>query len=222
MINLLRKCPFFSSISDTDLEQFYKNYKTKFKTYEKSNVIAFNKERCNKLIILLDGSVRGEMQDYSGKTIIVETIKAPKPLAPAFIFGKNNFFPVDIVVLKDSVCIEIPKDDLMNLFTDHPTILKYYLDLISNKSYFLSERMHFLSFKTIKEKFASYILEKSKDNESYVILNKPQSELAAFFAVARPSLARVIGDMVSDGIISVNKKRVDILNLERLKNILYN
>ena len=45
------------------------------------------------LLIVLSGSVRGEMIDYSGKTVKIEDIEAPKPLAAAFLFGKENRFP---------------------------------------------------------------------------------------------------------------------------------
>jgi hypothetical protein len=32
--------------------------------------------------------VKGEMTDYNGKTIKIEDIEAPRPLAVAFLFGK--------------------------------------------------------------------------------------------------------------------------------------
>ena len=51
---------------------------------------------CNRLVILTQGSVRGEMIDYSGRLIKVEDIAAPRALAPLFLFGEENRFPVEV------------------------------------------------------------------------------------------------------------------------------
>lgn len=47
-------------------------------------------------MILLKGSVRGEMIDYSGRLIKVEDIIAPRAIAPLFLFGADNRYPVEV------------------------------------------------------------------------------------------------------------------------------
>ena len=50
----------------------------------------------NRLVILTKGSVRGEMIDYSGRLIKVEDITAPRAIAPLFLFGEQNRYPVEV------------------------------------------------------------------------------------------------------------------------------
>lgn len=52
------------------------------------------------------------------------------------------------------------------------------------------------------------------------LLDKNQTELAEYFGVARPSLARSISEMIDEGIISVNKKEYTILKLNSIKELL--
>jgi len=47
-----------------------------------------------------------------------------------------------------------------------------------------------------------------------------QSKLADFLGVARPSLARALKQLVSDGIIETNRNDVKILKIEELKKSL--
>lgn len=71
---------------------------------------------CNRLVILTKGSVRGEMIDYSGRLIKVEDIAAPRALAPLFLFGEENRFPVEVTANEPTEVIEIPKASVLELF----------------------------------------------------------------------------------------------------------
>ncbi|MBP7613468.1 MAG: winged helix-turn-helix domain-containing protein, partial [Paludibacter sp.] len=77
-----------------------------------------------------------------------------------------------------------------------------------------------LSIKTIKGKLAHFLLEQVIGNEKTFTLNRNQTEMADFFGVARPSLARSLSEMVQEGIISINKKEFTILDVKRLRDLL--
>jgi len=51
-------------------------------------------------------------------------------------------------------------------------------------------------------------------------ISRNQTELADFFGIARPSLARSLSEMVQDGIISINKKEYTILDMKKLRELL--
>jgi CRP-like cAMP-binding protein len=88
----------------------------------------------------------------------------------------------------------------------------------SNRAYFLSERLKFLSTKTIKGKLAQYILTIA-DNADFA-MEMTQTELAEYFGVARPSLSRSLSEMVSEEIITLKGKRGKIRNLLKLKKLI--
>jgi len=50
-----------------------------------------------------------------------------------------------------------------------------------------------------------------------ITLDKNQTELAKFFGVTRPSLARILHEMEDEGLISVNKKEITIIDINGLK-----
>ncbi|HSH19647.1 MAG TPA: helix-turn-helix domain-containing protein, partial [Draconibacterium sp.] len=81
---------------------------------------------------------------------------------------------------------------------------------------------HFLSFKTIKEKVAHFLLQKAGSEFHSVQLKNTQQQLADLFGVARPSLARIFGEMQKEGLIKIERKTVTLLNKKQLNELLRN
>jgi len=191
------------------------------KSFGKGQTIAQREEEVKNLCIIVDGSVKGEMVDFSGKILKIEEMQAPMPIAHAFLFGERNRFPVDVVALEDCKILFIPKADFMRLMQQNATVLSNYLNAISNRAQFLSNKLWFLSFKTIKEKIAHYLLNISRsESKTTIVLPKSHQELAEFFGVTRPSLARVFSDLEAEGVITVNRREINIINKGKLMEMI--
>jgi CRP-like cAMP-binding protein len=91
--------------------------------------------------------------------------------------------------------------------------------MISGRSQFLSEKIKFLNFRTIKGKLAQYILQRDESASNRVRLDRTQNDLADFFGVARPSIARAIGEMEKDGLITAEGKNIVITNRQGLTGL---
>ncbi|MDP4184181.1 MAG: Crp/Fnr family transcriptional regulator [Bacteroidota bacterium] len=220
MFDLLVDCPLFRGISSTEIEQLLKNNVYQLKHYRKGDLVAVHDDEITALQIVLMGSVKGEMPDLSGKVIKIEDIEAPRPLAVAFLFGQQNRFPVDLVANDEVKILRIAKPDVLLLFQQNRRFLTNYLNAISNRTQFLTRKLFFLSFRTIREKIAFYLAEQMKlQNSSVIILSQPQREMAELFGVARPSLARGFAELEDEGFIEVDRREIKILNKEGLISI---
>ncbi len=220
--SLMTECPVFRGIPENEIKQIIEPLHFQIKNYKKNDVIAIAGEQVKNLYIILQGSVKGEMIDYSGKTVKIEDVEAPKPLATAFLFGKENVFPVTVTANEDVRILSIPVNIFLDILQNNKQVLKNYLNSISSRSQFLSQKLHFLNFKTIREKMAHFLLQKAGQNLHSFELNSTQQQLADLFAVTRPSLARVIGEMQSENLIKIERRTITLLNKEKLNNILRN
>jgi CRP-like cAMP-binding protein len=167
--------------------------------------------------MLMMGEVKTEMITENGSLIGIEIIKAPRPLASAFLFSDNNLFPVDVTALCEVEIMRIPKVEIMGLMMTNPDFMKQFLTHNSNRTQYLINRLQLLCIKTIKGKIAHYFLEQITGNNISFTMSRNQTELADFFGVARPSLARTLSEMVQEGIISIDKKKYTILDFKRLR-----
>lgn len=214
----LSACPICSSLNIENEDDFLLDLKCSVKAYPKNELIIRQGDVCDALYMLTLGSVKTEMITENGSLLGIEIIKAPRPLAPAFLFSDNNHFPVDVTTLEEVEIMKIPKDEIMRLMMTNPDFMKQFLTHNSNRTQFLTNRLQLLSIKTIKGKLAHFLLEQVVGTEKTFTLNRNQTELADFFGVARPSLARSISEMVHEGIIGINKKEFSILDMKRLRD----
>jgi CRP-like cAMP-binding protein len=90
--------------------------------------------------------------------------------------------------------------------------------MISNRSQFLSDKIKFLNFKTIKGKLAQLILQNAGSRSS-IRFEMTQNELADYFGVARPSVARALADMEEEGFIIATGKNVEITDINGLASL---
>ena len=216
----LASCPICSKIRIDDQEQFLLDLKCTIKGYAKNDLIVRQGDICDSLYMLTLGSVKTEMITENGNILGIEIIKAPRPLAPAFLFSDNNHFPVDVTALEEVEIMKIPKEEIMRLMMTNPDFMKQFLTHNSNRTQFLTNRLQMLSIKTIKGKVAHFLIEQEAVSQKSFAISRNQTELADFFGIARPSLARSLSEMVQDGIISINKKEYTILDMKKLRELL--
>ncbi len=219
---LISQCPVFRGIPENEIKKLLEKIHFQIRKFNKDEIIAVAGETVQNLYILLSGSVKGEMIDYSGKTIKIEDIEAPKPLATAFLFGKDNKFPVTVTAHVDLKILAIPVPEFLKILQLNTQVLKNYLNSISTRTQFLSQKLHFLSFKTIREKVAHFLLVRAGEEFHSIELKNTQQQLADLFGVTRPSLARVFGEMQKEGLIKMERKTVTLLNKKKLNQLLRN
>lgn len=213
--------PLFRGISPEVLAASLQEVNFQTRSYRKGEILARQGDVCNRLIILTRGSVRGEMIDYSGRLIKVEDISAPRAIAPLFLFGEENRYPVEVTANESTEVIEIPKSSVLTLFRKNERFLENYMNLSANYARTLSDKLFFMSFKTIRQKIASYLLRLHKQQQQpKITLDRSQQELSDYFGVSRPSFARELARMQEDGILIANRKEITILRKEDLISLI--
>jgi len=214
--SLISHSPLFKGLVPEETLSILSGISFRTKKYRAGSMIAQAGEPVTSLMVVLEGRVRGEMVDFAGRVIKIEDIPAPGALASAFLFGSANRFPVNIISVTDSGLLLITKDEFIKLLMLNDNILLNFLNIISNRSQFLSEKIKFLSFKTIKGKLSHYILQKAGPDGDSIVMDMTQTELAGFFGVARESIARALHDLDAEGCISSKGKRVRIIDRRAL------
>lgn len=213
---VLIRAPLFKGLMVAEIMSVMALIPYRIRKYKAGAMISQTGDPVNYFMMVLEGTVKGEMVDYSGRVIKIEDVTPSGALAAAFIFGSRSRFPVNVVAVTDASLLVIDKLDFIRFLKGNDKLLINFLDMISDRSQFLSEKIKFLNFKTIKGKLAQYILQIAGNNTTEMKLIMTQGELADYFGVARPSIARVISGMESEGIIYTKGKYIRILDKEKL------
>ncbi len=219
--NELSKNYLFRNLSPTEVGTIIREVHHQVREYSKGDIVALAGDEYNRLLIIVKGAVVSEIVDFEGRALRIEELRAPDTIASAFIFGEDNFLPVNVTAIEETRLLIIPRSDLLKLFRKYEIVLQNYLDIIASRAQHLSKKIKLFGLQTIKGKIAHYLLELvKKTGSNELVLNNTQSELATMFGVTRPSLARVLREMHGEGYIEAKAKSIKILNKTALSEYL--
>ena len=220
MLEALIKCKLFSNMSSIEIENCMTSFHYQIKKYAKGEVIVNIQESVLQQLILIKGSVKSEMYSYNGKTIKIADMYTPRLLAPGFLFGNQSYYPISISATGNCEIMNISKLNFLNTLQQHVQLQLNFINLISNQTQFLTKKINFLNFKTIKGKIAYFLfMQYKRQGTLNIILPQSQTQLADLFGVTRPSLSRAMNELSHQGIININGKFINLLDLNTLKNI---
>ena len=216
----LTKVSLFKGLNPDKIAKCLTEADFKIKEYKKNEIVFFRGDILKKIIIIVKGTARGEMQKFNGDTIVINQMKAGEVLASAFLFGKNNVFPVDLIALENSEFLFLDKEKYLDLIQSDKRLLLNFIREISNKSQYLSKRIWFnFTHKTIEEMVLSYIKENAQDDKIKFLPSI--SALAKKFEVTRPALSREISSLCKRKILKKIENNVYIINFSNFfqKNV---
>lgn len=218
MFTEIANTPIFKGFKTSEIIHILDTIHHQVHSYEAEDTIAYCGEKCEKLHLILEGNVRGEMINYSGKSIIVSEIHAPDTFAEDFLFADKNKLLVNIIANTKTKILVIYKADLLKLLHSNQKFMVNYLNITSNRFVVVTEKVKFLMIKTVKEKLANYLLDLEKENEGKTKfrLGKTHEELAALFGIRRPVLTRNLLQLKKDSIIEIKNKEIKIIDRKKL------
>ena len=129
----------FKGLNPQEISDCLRKVDFKIKDYKKNEIVFFRGDILKKIIIIVKGTAHGEMQKFNGDTIVINQMKAGEVLASAFLFGKNNVFPVDLIALENSEFLFLDKEKYLDLIQSDKRLLLNFIREISNKSHFIAQ-----------------------------------------------------------------------------------
>ena len=196
MIETLKETVVFNNIDEDTIKDILEKTKYEIKKYSSNESIAFRGDKVKGLYIILKGTLITEMLTEEGNVIKIEELVPSDVIASAFVFGKKNSFPVDLNAKDEAEILFIERKEFLKILFSKEKILENFLNEVSNKTQLLTSKIwNSFNNKTIKKKFCDYV-KKNQKNNLFSIQNL--GALAEYFGVERPSLSRVVSDLVKD------------------------
>ena len=105
----LKRIKLFAGCSDESLERLLES-PCRRKDYPAGRRMLNPGDPCRALMVLVEGQAEARMMGEEGREVLVDHLKAPMLLAPAFLFANNNVVPVEVTALTDCVVWHINRD----------------------------------------------------------------------------------------------------------------
>ncbi len=167
------------------------------------------------LFILKEGRVQLYRISPEGKKLVIAT------LGPHTLFGEmallgtrmHNTFAEAI---EDCLILVMSRTDLERLILNRPQVALRILDITGKRLREAEERLENMAFKGIPARLASLLLRVAEEQQSETITGLTHQDLAESVGTYRETTTQVLNDLKGQGLIEIGRKRITILDRERL------
>lgn len=218
---ILNTSVLFKNIEINDIDKIMKTIKHKITDFNKEEIIAFQGELCDKIGIVLDGVIEVKNMMENGKSITITSMKTGQIFGEVIIFSNQKNYPSTIEAFTKCRILFLHKAEVLKLCSENETILNNFMSLLSNKILMLNQKLKSLSYNTIRQKLAFYLIQEFKKQQNvFLKLQYSRAELAEYLGIPRPSLSREMIKMKEDNLIDFERNTVKIININLLKEYL--
>lgn len=211
----------FKNKTKDEILHLFNGYNYSLISFKKNDIIALEYTPCNKIGLILFGSIDIKRIINSNNIVHITSLKSGNLFGEIIAFSDIKVYPSTVVASSNSEILFISKDDFINFCTHNSYFLNMFLNDLSNKIITLNKSITTLSLNTIRKKICNYLLnEYNYQNSKFIKLNMTKQKLSEILGIPRPSLSRELINMKELGVIDYSRDFIKILNVEELNNIL--
>lgn len=219
MFPILKDSPLFRGLDQQTIDQLLERSSYATASFAHDACIAKRDTAYSGLMIILKGSVRGEVTDAAGRRRIIDNIAAPQLIAPAFLFGGYNRLPIDVVANEDGTEImTLHRGGLFEMMQDNTIILSNFIDIISNRANYFSRKIYALSVLMLTEKAAALLLSSAPAGAGDTVpLNV--EKMADRLDVTRNAFEQTLAELAKKGFIELSETEIIIRSRKGLETM---
>ena len=191
--------------------------------YNKKQTLYQESKRPRYLYYLVKGKVKGFKTHEDGKEYITDLFTAGDFIGyPALIEDKN--YDDSTVVLEDAEIMQIPKEDFLHMMYGNMDIAVKFIRIITQNVKEKEERLLNLAYSSLRKRVAKALVDiqqKFNAENQNNPLEISREDFAHYVGTATESLIRTLSDFKAEKLIEIKDGKISIINLEKLKNLLY-
>ena len=215
-IGYLSDIDLFRDLSDRDRVELERM--TTFTSVPRGRVFYQPEDVSEVLFLVRQGRVQLYRISPEGKKLVIAT------LGPNTLFGEmallgqqmHNAFAE---ALDDCTILVMSRTDLERLILSKPILGLRMLEITGKRLSDAEARLEDMAFKGIPARLASLLLRLAAERHSCDILGLTHQDLAETIGTYRETATQVLNDMKAAGLIEIGRKRITILNTERLQEL---
>jgi CRP-like cAMP-binding protein len=203
----------FEKLIDSGRERLYKK---KQLVYQEGDTPVY-------LYQIINGNVRNYLFHKDGRELTTVVLK------------KGDFFGYESILMKtpytdnaetldDTEIRLINKDDFYELLEKNPGLNQRFIRLLSGNIIKKDAQMLGFAYHSVRKRIANALVsvaEKLKANpdEDTCVIRVSREDLASIAGTANETISRTLADFIDEGLLSKKGNSIEILSIEKLKNV---
>jgi len=208
----LSEINFFKTLDKERISFFEKTMKKKM--YQKDEIVFYAGDEPKKLFILDGGEVVIYKNDENGNEVVMGIFDNIALLAEMPTITQTPY-PASARATKESIVFEIDSSVIIEHISGHIGISKMVISSLLDKIQNLESIIRYFTISNSKLKVATYLY-----NNQDKISNITQREIAKYLMLTPEGLSRILREFKTNNVIKVVKKRLHIIDNEKLRKMI--
>ncbi|MFP4479196.1 MAG: Crp/Fnr family transcriptional regulator [Candidatus Izemoplasmatales bacterium] len=179
--------------------------------YDKGMTVYQENDLCDRIGLIQEGQLQLIHYTCHGESRVLATLKKHDLFGDFLINSFHPYYPGNLLATEDTEISFLEKDQVNQLIKTNDDFRQYYLSQLSEKALKLNYHNKILMQCSLREKISMWLEHESIERQSKLIPIQSKEALADYFNVARPSLSRELSEMKKDGLITYNRKSIQLL-----------
>jgi CRP-like cAMP-binding protein len=170
------------------------------------------------LFIIKKGQVQLYRISPEGKKLVISTLGPGTLFGEMALLGQQMHNTFAEAVEDCQICV-MSRTDLERLILNKPQVALRVLEVTGKRLREAETRLEDLAFKGIPARLASLLLRLSEERGTRTIIGLTHQNLAETVGTYRETATLVLNDLKAQGLIDIGRKRITILDPERLQAV---
>jgi CRP-like cAMP-binding protein len=175
------------------------------------------------LYYLVSGKVKAFKGHEDGKEYITDLFSAGDFIGYTALIEDKNYDD-SASILEDAEIMQIPRDEFLSMLHSDMAIAAKFIRIVTQNVKEKEERLLSLAYSSLRKRVAKALVdihEKFNKDGQKNLIEFSREDIAQYVGTATESLIRTLSDFKSEGLIEIKSGKISIINLEKLKNLLY-
>ena len=221
VLGLISNLPMFRQATRPHLAELARHARTEH--VRRGTAILRRGERLHGLYAVADGMVKVSLRGDAGEEKVLRLVGAGETFGEPMMF-LNEPSPIDAVALGDTLLVMVPAAPLLALIETDISFTRSLLAALSQRFHGLVADLEASTLKSGLQRVASYLdsLAEPCEGIGHVVhLPATKTVIAARLGVTKETFSRLLRELAAQGMISVARRDIAILDREHLKRIVH-
>ena len=216
MYESLLRLPYFQGMSKNDITSILDRVAFDFVKYCNGDVICKHGNKCNSILILVQGRMHCVAESPHEEYTLIEEINAPYAIEPHSMFGYSACYNRDYTADGHCTILAIEKKFLFSELTRHDIFTINFLNLISSRSQKQENLIWEQTPSSIAGRIYRFISSRCELQHGRKRVSIKMETLAAILCETRLNISKCLNEMQNSGIVELHRKEIIIPSLDKL------
>jgi CRP/FNR family cyclic AMP-dependent transcriptional regulator len=206
---MLENVPLFSGLPAKELAEIEQHGTVK--SYKKNTIVINQDDETYSLYVILSGSVKVFISGEDGREAVLNHQSAGDYFGDLALIDRQPRV-ASVMTTEPSTLMIISREDFLKCLSNNPEIAINLIKPMTSRMRMLARNVSSLALLDVYGRVARTLLNEAREVDGRLITEKlTQQEIADMVGASRAMVSRILKDLKIGGYISIEKKRITIL-----------